>query len=143
MRAPYDDYMAFLNNIFWQRLIVGIVLFIVLFSIIIFLFVRKEHLELKIVLISLEVLVIVVTFFSVLPYGYDIYNNGYVTYQGQYTVQDIVAEKGNGFFAIIFLNDSKTTLKLYLKVCAEDPPIGCHEGSLIYSRSTKLLFEWE
>lgn len=143
MNIAFDKYTSVLKDIFWQRITVGIVVGVVILVVMLFLsFTREEKMMWRIVLIFAEIVIVSATFFSVIPYGRDIYGGDYITYEGEYVVQDIVAEKGNGFFAIISLEDNQT-VKLCIKACEEDPLVGRHNGRLVYSKNTKFLFDWE
>lgn len=143
MDMAFDKYTSVLKDIFWQHITVGIVVGVVILIVMLFLsFTREEKIMWRIVLAFTEIVIVAATVLSVIPYGRDIYNGDYITYEGEYVVQDIVAEKGNGFFAIISLEDNQT-VKLSIKACEEDLPVGRHNGKLVYFKNTKFLFDWD
>ncbi len=141
MQVSYDMYTDYLAEIFWQRLIVAILLFVALLIVVIWIFVRKEPLGIKAIFVGFEMALIVGAAVSIVPYGMDIAQNAYVVYKGDYTVHEIVMENSRGYSAIFYLDGER--VKLRLDACLKEPLSGEYEGTLVYSKNTKLLFDWD
>ena len=134
----FDSYTEYLFEVFYQRLITMIVIMVVLIGLTIWVFLKKEETGIKVLFIGFILALIIASLFFVLPYGLDVKQQSYVTYTGNYCVEEIVMVKGDGLHAIINVNGE--TYRMKASFVKNDICLGENEGTIIYSEHTKILF---
>ena len=134
----FDSYTEYLSEVFYQRLITMIVIMVVLIGLTIWVFLKKEETGIKVLFIGFILALIIASLFFVLPYGLDVKQQSYVTYTGNYCVEEIVMVKGDGLHAIINVNGE--TYRMKASFVKNDICLGENEGTIIYSEHTKILF---
>ena len=134
----FDSYTEYLFKVFYQRLITMIVIMVVLIGLTIWVFLKKEETGIKVLFIGFILALIIASLFFVLPYGLDVKQQSYVTYTGNYCVEEIVMVKGDGLHAIINVNGE--TYRMKASFVKNDICLGENEGTIIYSKHTKILF---
>ena len=134
----FDSYTEYLFKVFYQRLITMIVIMVVLIGLTIWVFLKKEETGIKVLFIGFILALIIASLFFVLPYGLDAKQQSYVTYTGNYCVEEIVMVKGDGLHAIINVNGE--TYRMKASFVKNDICLGENEGTIIYSEHTKILF---
>ena len=134
----FDSYTEYLFEVFYQRLITMIVIMVVIIGLTIWVFLKKEETGIKVLFIGFILALIIASLFFVLPYGLDVKQQSYVTYTGNYCVEEIVMVKGDGLHAIINVNGE--TYRMKASFVKNDICLGENEGTIIYSEHTKILF---
>ena len=142
MNLPYDEYYSYLKTTLFTHIIIAVAVCILVLVPLIWSFVKKEPLGVKIIFSIFFAVVLVASAIGTVPYYMDISNEDIITYSGRYYVSDIL-DKSPGLFATVELSDG-TSIECDINYCIEElVQQQVHYGTIVYSKRTLIMFYWD